>query len=55
MLLSTDVAAVALGVTDRTIRRWVVSGRLRNHGTARHIRVDLAELNELVAAAADVR
>lgn len=42
--VSSSAAAVALGVSDRTIRRWVVEGRLTNHGTPKRVMLDLAEL-----------
>ena len=42
-LLDTATAAAALGVTERTVRRWVVTGKLANHGTARRIRIALEE------------
>ena len=48
--VDVQVAALTLGVTDRTIRRWVEAGRLANHGDARRILVDMAELERVVAA-----
>lgn len=44
MTFAPDVAAVALGVSARTVRRWVGDGTLRNYGTERSIRVSLAEV-----------
>ena len=49
--VDVQVAAASLGVTDRTIRRWVEAGRLTNHGDARRILVDMAEVEALVVAA----
>ena len=43
-LVDTDTAAIALGVTSRRIRQLVAEGKLTNHGTARRILVDIAEL-----------
>lgn len=43
-LIDSATAAVALSVTERTIRRMVASGKLANHGTARRILIDLADL-----------
>jgi excisionase family DNA binding protein len=55
-LIDTETAASALGVTDRTVRRWVRDGTLANHGTARRIRVDLDEVMRVSdAREADVR
>jgi len=48
-LVDTQVAAVAVGVTRRTVQLWVAKGLLANHGTARRIRVDLNELARVVA------
>lgn len=42
-MVDSRTAALAYGVTSRTIRRWVEDGRLINHGTRRRIRVDLDE------------
>lgn len=55
-LVDTEVAACAVGVTPRTIRRWVQRDRLTNHGDWRHILVDLDALDALVyAVQGDVR
>ena len=43
-LLDTAMAAAALGVTERTVRRMVVRGQLANHGTARAIRIALEQV-----------
>lgn len=43
-LVDTRIAALAAGITDRAIRYRIAKGTLTNHGTPRHIRVDLDEL-----------
>ena len=48
-LLDTATAALALGVTERTVRRWVIAGKLANHGTARAIRIALEDVLEPAA------
>ena len=45
-LVDTETAAIALGVTARRIRQLVAEGKLTNHGTARRILVDIAELQD---------
>lgn len=37
-------AAELLGVTDRSIRKWIAEGRLRGYRVGRHIRVDVADV-----------
>lgn len=50
--LSIDEAAARLGVTTRTLRRWVTSGRLRYTRTELgHFRFTVADLNEASEAA----
>jgi hypothetical protein len=49
--VDVQVAAQSMGVVDRTIRRWVETGRLANHGTATRIMVDLGEVERAVGAA----
>ncbi|HEU4544483.1 MAG TPA: helix-turn-helix domain-containing protein [Jiangellaceae bacterium] len=49
--VDVQVAAASLGVTDRTVRRWVEAGRLANHGDERRILVDMAELERVVEVA----
>lgn len=49
IVLDTAAAARHYGVTDRTIRRWVVLGLLVNHGTARRVRVELLEREAMSA------
>ena len=43
-LIDTEAAAVAVGVTSRTIRQWVAEGKLENHGEKRRVMVDLDAL-----------
>jgi excisionase family DNA binding protein len=43
-LIDTEVAARALGVTARTIRRWVASGVLPDHGDGRNIRISIDDV-----------
>ncbi|MQB00508.1 MAG: hypothetical protein GEU78_09495 [Actinobacteria bacterium] len=45
MILDSATAAHAAGVTERTIRRWVRSGVLRNHGTDRRLLVHLDDVD----------
>jgi hypothetical protein len=49
--VDVQVAAQSMGVVDRTIRRWVETGRLTNHGTPTRIMVDLGEVERAVGAA----
>ena len=41
ILVDSATAALALGVSERTIRRWVQAGRLTNHGDTRRLVVDI--------------
>lgn len=48
-LLSLDDAATYLGVTTRTLRRYIAAGRLNGYRVGpRLLRVDLAELDALL-------
>lgn len=38
-------------VTERTLRRWVTTGRLTNHGNTKRVLIDTTELDELLSAA----
>ena len=42
--VSSSAAAVALGVSVRTVQRWIVRGELTNHGTPGRVLLDLDEL-----------
>lgn len=45
-LVSISVAAAELGVSERTIRRYIAAGKLRGYRVgARLIRVDLMQLD----------
>lgn len=55
-LIDSETAARALGVTARTVRRWVTSGVLPNRGTPRAILVDLEDVMRVSdGETADVR
>ena len=41
-------------VTARTIRRWVHDGRIRNLGTARHVMVDLVDLDDTLSRTGEI-
>lgn len=47
-LIDTAMAAVVLQSSERRVRRLVERGLLINHGTARKVRVDLAEINQRI-------
>ena len=49
-LISIEAAAIAAGVNERTVRRWMADGRLTRYERAGRIRVlvDATELRELV-------
>ncbi|MBJ7324838.1 MAG: helix-turn-helix domain-containing protein [Rhodococcus sp.] len=45
-LVSISAAAAELGVSDRTVRRYIAAGRLKGYRVGqRMIRVDLAQLD----------
>lgn len=44
MTVDAVTAAVAVGVTTRTIQRWVADGVITNHGSPKQIRVHLSDL-----------
>ncbi|MFE1289759.1 transcriptional regulator [Streptomyces sp. NPDC058751] len=43
----TELAALALGVREVTIRQWARRGKITRYGTARRALYDLDELTEL--------
>lgn len=43
----TELAALALGVQEVTIRQWARRGKITRYGTARRALYDLDELTEL--------
>ena len=45
--LSAHAAAARLGVSDRTVRRWIASGRLRADKAAGEFQIPLEELDSL--------
>lgn len=47
MILDPATASLATGVPTRTIQRWVLTGRICDHGDGLHIRVDPDEVIEL--------
>ncbi len=46
----TELAALAAGVPEATIRKWASRGKLTRYGTPGRAEYDLAELYVLVAA-----
>ncbi|SDY48482.1 hypothetical protein SAMN05421504_105694 [Amycolatopsis xylanica] len=48
----TDLAALAAGVTENTIRKWASRGKLTRYGTPGRAEYDLDELFAIVAAKA---
>lgn len=44
----TELAALAMGVSTATIRKWASRGKLTRHGTPQRAEYDLAELRALV-------
>lgn len=53
--VGTEEAADRWDVTPRTIRRWIKDGRLKPYKAGRVIRVDLDELDALMASDGRVR
>ncbi|MFJ3162752.1 hypothetical protein [Streptomyces kanasensis] len=47
--LPTRLAAVAVGVSEATVRKWASRGKLTRHGTATRAEYDLEELTLLAA------
>ncbi|WP_144311964.1 MerR family transcriptional regulator [Actinopolyspora erythraea] len=46
----TSLAALALGVSEATIRQWASRGKITRYGTKRQALYDLTELSELPQA-----
>jgi hypothetical protein len=44
----TDLAALAAGVSEATIRKWASRGKLSRYGTARRAEYDLDEIFALI-------
>jgi hypothetical protein len=49
-LVPTQLAALAAGVPEATIRKWASRGRLTRYGRAGRAQYDLDELFEILAA-----
>lgn len=47
-LVDSSVAAVALGVTVRTVQRWIRDGVLVNYGSTRRVLVSLDSIMDVV-------
>ena len=47
----TELAALAVGVSEATIRKWASRGKIGRYGSPRRAEYDLAELLEIAAAA----
>ena len=48
-LVPTRVAALAAGVTEATIRKWVSRGKITRYGTPGRSEFDIDELTQVVA------
>ncbi|MFF5440122.1 hypothetical protein [Streptomyces achromogenes] len=49
----TELAALAAGVTEATIRKWASRGKITRYGSPRRAQYDLDELIALVADRSD--
>lgn len=47
MIVDPATASIATGVPVRTIRRWVLQGRMVDHGDGLRILVDIDEVAQL--------
>ncbi|MBR7831780.1 hypothetical protein KDL01_00825 [Actinospica durhamensis] len=47
--VTTELAALATGVTEATIRKWASRGALTRYGSARKAEYDIDELREILA------
>jgi hypothetical protein len=47
-IVSTQLAALAVGVTEATIRKWASRGKLNRYGRPGRAEYDLDELFEIV-------
>lgn len=50
-LVSTELAALAMGVTEATIRKWASRGKITRHGGPQRAHYDLTELLDLQLSA----
>lgn len=46
-LVPTNVAALAVGVSEATIRKWVSRGKITRYGTPGRSEFDIEELTEI--------
>jgi hypothetical protein len=49
-LIPTELAAMAAGVSEATIRKWASRGKIRRYGSPRRAQYDLDELMTLIAS-----
>jgi hypothetical protein len=49
-LVPTELAALAAGVSEATIRKWASRGKITRYGSPKKAAYDLDELMEIVAA-----
>lgn len=52
-LVPTQLAALAVGVTEATIRKWASRGKITRYGSPGRAQYDLNELMELKSSASD--
>jgi hypothetical protein len=52
-LVPTQLAALAAGVSEATIRKWASRGKITRYGSPGRAQYDLDELMELLAAMPD--
>ena len=52
-MVPTELAALAVGVTEATIRKWASRGKLTRYGTARRAMYDLDELGDVAGSSGD--
>lgn len=52
-LVETELAALAVGVPEATIRQWARRGKLTRYGSPQRARYDLAELKALAVRRRD--
>ncbi|MFB7947558.1 transcriptional regulator [Kitasatospora phosalacinea] len=46
-MIPTELAALAMGVTEATVRKWASRGRITRYGDRQHAKYDLDELLSL--------
>jgi hypothetical protein len=52
-LVPTQLAALAVGVTEATIRKWASRGKITRYGSPGRAQYDLNELMELKSSSCD--